>query len=794
MLPAFSTFGDLLKFLRRRARLTQKDLSIAVGYSESHISRLEGNERPPDPATLAALFIPVLRLEKEPELVARMMDLAAAARGETLPGSPPPPAGRETAARTSPTPNNLPIPLTSFIGRAREIAEVTRLFGQHRLVTLSGPGGCGKSRLALRVAEALLPTLPHGVWLVELASLSDPALVLQTIAAIFGVQAARDRGVLTTLNEFLRPRQLLLILDNCEHLIAEVAAVAETLLSDCPHLHILATSRETLNVSGEITFRVPPLRLPSLGWVHSLERVAEAEAVKLFVERARASQPTFALTGQNAAAVVQICSRLDGIPLAIELAAARIRFLQAEQIAARLDDRFSLLTGGSRTALPRHQTLHALVDWSYDLLSEAERAVLARLSVFSGGWTLDAAEAVASDPSLAPVENVLEYLAQLANKSLVIVDRRPGAETRYTMLETIREYAREKLSLAEETALIQQRHLDFFNRLALEARLFGNEKGVWLDRLEAEHNNIRTALARSLETDAAEKGAGMILAIVDFYWFRGFTAEARVWMDKFLATAMPKSPLHALLLQKAGWFARGSGDFTKADKLLKQALEMAREIGDKNRASWALGDLGLSARDQGNSTQALSYFSESLTLARESGEIRAIGVALFNLAESHELAGNPDVSMSLWEQGLQLFREQGDKTHIAWGVEGLAGAAFLSGDFASALEFHIESLKTKVEVMDKLGIAYSLDGLAQVAAAEGEAERAAILWGAADQLRTMMNTPPDPSRRAVYASLIPSARVQLGEELFNSAWAEGQAMTVELGITFALGENQSNLV
>ena len=797
------TFGDLLKYLRRRAQLTQRELAIAVGYSEAHLSRLEKNRRLPDLATLAALFIPALGLEAEPEAASRLLELAAMARGENLPSG-----GKftvtqsvsEEVAETVETieiPSNLPLQLTSFIGRETEIEKIKRLLERQeevRLLTLVGAGGCGKTRLVLQVAEHIVPNYPHGAWFIDLTSITDPKLLPSITASILGIPESHEQETVQSLIDFLRPKKSLVVFDNCEQILTGIAKLIESLLRACPQLQIIATTREVLNIPGEKQFHVMPLPTPPADTILDMQEISEFDSVRLFIERARNVQPGFELTKENAQHVAEICRRLDGIPLAIELAAARVSLLRIQQIESQLKDRFKLLTGGGRT-LPRHQTLRAMIDWSYDLLSDEERMLFRRLSVFAGGWTLDAANAVVADTkSNSPT---LELLARLVDKSFINVQRLPGEEARYTILETLHEYAFDKLETVQETEQIREQHFEYFYDLSQQAKLYGNEKGIWLDRLEAEHENIRAALDWSFNKAEAkhnpeqvEKMIRMVLSILDFYWFRGFTIEGREWMDKFLAIEMPPSPLHALLLQKAGWFARGGGNFKKADLLLHRALEMAKEIGDVNRASWALGDLGLSARDQGDNEQSIQYFTEGLQFAEQSGEKRAMGVCMFNLAESYELIRDLDTASELWEQGLSIFREEDDITHIAWGLEGLAGVAYLKKNFANALNFHLESLKHKVDVMDKLGMAYSFEGLAQVNAALDEPGRAAILWGAGSHLRESMNVPLDPSREDVYISLIPKAREQIGDVPFEEAWKKGAALKLEEAIEFAL-ENSS---
>jgi predicted ATPase/transcriptional regulator with XRE-family HTH domain len=791
-LESFSTFGDLLKYLRRRARLTQRELSIAVKYSEAQISRLEQNQRPPDLAALTALFVPALYIDDEPEIVARLLELGAKARGEELPQD-----GAVTLSRSvqhkvlensrtveEEVRNNLPLQLTSFVGREREIDHLKNLLHNARLVTLTGSGGCGKTRLAIEAARQFAGSYADGIWLIELAPVSDPNLISPILTSGLGISTSHEAEPRRALTRYLRTKQTLLILDNCEQILAGVAHLVAEILQACPQVRILVTSREILNAYGEVQFRLPALSLPEERSSTRLEAL-RSEAVQLFVERAQTVLPHFNLTDQAASAVSEICQLVDGLPLGLELAAAKVSVLSVDQIAARLHDSFQMLSKG-RDAVPHHQTLEATIQWSYDLLSESERVLLQRLAVFSGGWTLEAAETVTCDETLIPREKVLELLSQLVNKSLVVVGWQIESEARYTLLQTIHEFAGRKLHEAGDWTEMRAQHFKYFLSLSQQARLFGKEKGRWLDRLEAEHENLRLALGWSLEAHVPEQGAALILTIVDFYWFRGFSAEAREWMDRFIARAMEPSPLRALLLQKAGWLTRASGDFERANILLERALNLALEIGDKNRAAWALMDLGLSLREQGNHEKEISSIARALTFAQESGENRAIGVSLYNLAESRELTGDLDTSAKLWKQGLDLFRADGDQTHIAWGLEGLAGTAYLAEDYAGALKFHLESLKCKIDVMDKLGIAYSFEGLAQVAATIQAPERAVVLWGAASYLRERMNVPLEPSRENMYTSLLPLTRSQMGEEAFDRAWKKGRAITLQEAIEFAL--------
>ncbi len=794
-LESFSTFGDLLKYLRRRARLTQREVAIAVGYSEAQVSRLEQNQRPPDLAALTALFIPVLYVEDEPEIVARLMELAAAARGEHLPESGVVAFSRSVRKQVLEATrsveenglNNLPLQLTSFVGRQSEIAQLKNLLGKARLITLTGSGGCGKTRLALEAARRLVGSYRDGIWLIELASISDPALVLQTVASTLGMPEVRDALPTLALTKYLRTKQTLLILDNCEQIVAPTAQLAQELLRACPQVQILVTSREILNFIGEVQFRVHPLSVSKEKSSNS-DPFSPSEAVQLFVDRSQAVMPSFVLTDEVLPAVTQICRLADGLPLGIELAAAKITALSVEQIAARLNHSLQMLSGG-RVALPHHRTLEATIQWSYSLLSEAERTLLQRLSVFSGGWTLEAAELVVSDPSLVNTEHVFDLISQLVNKSLIVVEWQRSIEARYSMLETIREYARRQLYKAGEVAKLQKRHFNYFLDLAGKASVIGPQKSMWLDRLEAEQDNFRAALAWALESEPPEqvdKATSLLGLLADYFFYRGFMTEGLEWFDKFLSFDLPPTPGRALGFQKAGFLTRVRGDFDKAVHFLKRSLAISREIGDNARAGWALLDLANAARDMGNAKEVIPCISEALSLFQELADRRGILNSYYLFAGTYMHMREMNQAKFFWEQGLELSREMNDKSFIAWGLEGLADIAFAERRTEQARMLHIESLKYKVEVMDKAGMAYSFEGLAQVASLKEEPEFAAILWGAAEELRILLNMPLDPSRQDFYISLIPKARGQIGDQAFDQAWKKGKAMTLNEAIESAL--------
>ncbi|HXQ33448.1 MAG TPA: adenylate/guanylate cyclase domain-containing protein, partial [Anaerolineales bacterium] len=480
-------------------------------------------------------------------------------------------------------PNNLPVQLTSFIGRENEIVELKHELDEHRLVTLTGSGGTGKTRLSLQVAADLLEKFDHGVWFVELAPLTDSDLIPQTILSTIGVQEQQGKTPLEVLKEYLHEKQTLIVLDNCEHLVSASAEVANKLLNAAPKLKILASSREALGVKGEMSYPVPSLSLPDIKHLPVIEQLSQYEAVRLFIDRALLVAPHFLVDKDNAPHIAQICCRLDGIPLAIELAVARIKMLSVEQISKRLDDRFRLLTGGARTALPRQQTLRALIDWSYDILSENERLLLRRLSVFAGGWTLEAAEEVCSGDSIETYE-VLDLLTQLINKSLVVViaEGSQSGETRYRMLETIRQYAREKLLEVGGNEVVRNRHLAYFVKLVEQAEpeLYRSNQVFCFNKLDDEIDNLRMAMEWALVANIA---TGLQIASIPWrFWnVRGFPGELGDWFKQLLERYITADILHARALTVYSVWHFQRGNYPETIRLAGQSLQMARTLSDR---------------------------------------------------------------------------------------------------------------------------------------------------------------------------------------------------------------------
>ena len=691
-------------------------------------------------------------------------------------------------------PNNLPVQLTSFIGREREKAEVKRLLSTTRFLTLTGSGGAGKTRLALQVAAEGLEGFPDGVWLVELAVLTDPSLVPKAVASALDVPEQPGRMLTETLADSLRGKSVLVILDNCEHLVAACAHLTTALLRACPNLRMLATSREALGVTGETTWRVPSLSLPDPQRLPPLDRFTEYEAVRLFIDRAAASAPQFAVTSSNALAVAQVCHRLDGIPLAIELAAARVKVLAVEQIAARLDDRFRLLTSGSRTALPRHQTLRAAMDWSYDLLSDRERTVLHRLSVFAGGWTLEAVEAICSGNGVEATD-ILDLLTQLVDKSLVVVGTL-GGEARYRLTETVRQYGWDRLLEGGEAVVVRLRHLDWFLGQAEQAdpRLRGPEQGVWLERLEMEHDNFRTALEYSLaDAGRAEVGLRLAGALGQFWLLHGYFAEGRKWLQQALSRphGLPRA-MRAKALNRHGFIATRQGDYDIAQGNHEESLAIYERLGDKRGIAESLDNQGSLAANQGEYERALSLHAKSLAIHRELGDEVAIARVLGEMGHMawHQSANT--LARSLLEESLALMRRRGPKGRLAYVLWSLGLVAHDEHHFAEARALFNEGLTTANEVGDPFNIAFLLEAIAGTAAAEGNQERAARLLGFAEAYRQAKFFPLPRSHRSDYDRPISTIRAALDERAFAAAWAEGRAMTLEQAVEYALNEVQGS--
>jgi non-specific serine/threonine protein kinase len=695
--------------------------------------------------------------------------------------------------------DNLPAHLTSFIGREREIVKVKTLLGTARLLTLTGAGGIGKTRLALEAATSIKADFPQGVWLVELAPMTDPTLVPNAVAAALGVRERPGRPLVRTLAEALRTRHLLLVLDNCEHLVATCAALAETLLQACPELRILATSREPLNVAGEIAWSLPPLTLPVLSGGFSehvdldlRQRLLASEAVRLFVGRAASALPGFELSDRNARTVAELCVRLDGIPLAIELAAARMKVLGIEQIATRLEDRFRLLSVGARTAPPRHQSLRAAIDWSYELLSAPERRLFNRLSVFAGGLTLEAAEAVCSDvESTLDGTIVLDLIARLVDQSLVLAEPSVDGSVRYRLLETLRQYGREQLAAAETNTTAERRHATYFLTLVERAgpELEGPDQGAWLDRLEVEHDNLRVVLERSLETGGPPGEVALRLgaSLWRFWERRGYFSEGRAWLERALDQNQDANPrLRGSALHGAGHLTWRLGLYARARTLHEESLALGRQQEDHAGVARALYGLARVSASQGDYDAAQPRAQESLAIRRNLANGHDAGLSLNVLGEIARYQGDYDRAGRLYEESLALLRESGDKLGIQIALYNLGCVAKYQSQFRRSTALFEESLELSRSLGIRMGIASCLGGLARVAGAQRQHVRAARLFGAAEALCDLIGFPQDVVDRIELERDVAVLRSALAEDALGSAWAEGRGMPINQAIEYGL--------
>jgi predicted ATPase/class 3 adenylate cyclase len=717
-------------------------------------------------------------------------------------------------------PNNLPRQLSSFVGRDAEIVAAEERLAESNLVTLTGTGGVGKTRLALEIGAHLVTRHPDGVWLVELASLTDSELVDDAVATALHIKQRPNTQIIDALVEGIAERELLLILDNCEHLVESVVEMVDQLLRRCPRLHVLATSREALGIPGESLLPVTSMTLPDVdAGPPDLAAIAECDAVRLFVDRARAVAPAFELTTANGAAVAQICRRLDGIPLAVELAAARVRSLPPAQIAARLDDRFRLLTGGSRTALPRHRTLRAAMDWSFDLLTDPERAVLPRLSVFAGSFALEAAEAVVSDDAV-PRDDVLDLLGHLVDRSLLVAED-GGTEARYRMLETIRDYGQERLAESGEAVSRYTRHRDWFAALVEQARpafFSGTVQPEWVARLAADHDNLRAALRWAHEDPTgANVELGMASGLWRFWEVRGDLEEGSAWLERALDRLGGEVSLRrASALTGAGVLAAHRGDYARAVAFHEASLMLHRELGDPLAIATACNNVASVAIERNDFGRARELYAEAIDLTGGAGDRHGAAYTVINLADLTSRMGDEEEADRLFRQSVAMFEALGDQWGAAHAATRLALAARRSGDLESARigfeealaanqragdrhaearvlanlgdvaadggelrqaeELYQRSLAVRSELGDRIGMATVLERLAGVA--EDRPVRAAALIGGAAALREEVGAPLSAAGLARLDQFLAGLHQSIGAAAVQDAVAEGRASPI----------------
>ncbi len=872
-------FGAWLKQCRKALDLTQAELAQRVGCSVRTIEKFETGERRPS-KQLAALLIHHLQIP--PDEHATFMQRARAQ--PALAPSHSAPATQAPAGSAIPSHrHNLPAPPTALVGRKTELVTACALLRRPygRLLTLTGPGGIGKTRLALEVASELLDDFPDGVFFVPLAPLGDPELVLSTVAWTLGIKEQQGESPFDSLKRELRTKQVLLVLDNFEHLLPAAVHVAE-LLAACPDVKVLVTSLEVLHLRGEKELPVPPLTLPDATQMASAEHVYHSEAVHLFVERAQDARLDFVITNENAPAVAEICVRLDGLPLAIELAAARIHLLPPQALLPRLSSRLKLLTGGHRDLPARQQTLRGAIAWSYDLLDAGEQQLFARPAVFVGSRTLEAVEAVCNAEGDLELD-VLDGIASLVDKSLLRQEAAQADEPRFVMLETIHEYAREQLEASGEAEAVRRWHALYFLQLAetAEPHLTGPAQVAWLQRLEAEYDNLRAALQWTLGTEATPaanvKLGGRLAASLGQFWDRqNHPSEGRQWLERALEQDRHHGAVdvavRAALCLWLGQLTERLGDLEAARTHWEKSAALYRQLGDKQGTGRALSLLGNSVwRDTGDAAAGLALVDESLALAREVGD--KWGLAFSHLMMGTWAFGTGDTSSGCkhYEQSLALARESGDKRQIARGLLALGIVAASEGDVARGRAYDEEALVVSREIGDKVwtacalnnlgfqmlqqedvtaaqpfleeavtlirevgnremigtfqhslalavlaqgdsaraaallkdslllfremgskgGFTFCLEGMAEVAVARKQdpvgALRAARLLAAAWALREAIDDRHQPTERSAYVRVVATVRAELDEATWEQAWAEGQSMTIEQAVEYALG-------
>ena len=738
------------------------------------------------------------------------------------------PAGFPPLRTLESRPNNLPMQPTPLVGREREVEDIRgRLLAPEvRLLTLTGPGGTGKTRLALQAAADLLEEFEDGVFFVALAAVTDPTLVASTVAQVLGVRESGDLPLIDGIRDYLSDKRLLLVVDNFEQVLEAAPLVGELL--SAPSLKVLATSRIPLGVYGEHEYAVPPLAIPDPERLPGLEALSHYEAVRLFIERARAAKADFAVTNENAPAVAEICARLDGLPLAIELAAARIKLLPPKAMLGRLGRRLKLLTGGARNLPERQRTLRGAIEWSHTLLEDGEKTLFCRMAVFSSGRTLEAIETVCDAEGDLPID-ALEGVSSLLDKSLLRQEEGPNGEPRFVMLETIHEYAREKLRESGEAEEIRRAHKEYFLTLAEEAEpeLMGSDQVPWMERLEAEHDNMRAALSWSLEVGDAESALRIGGALWRFWNVRGHFSEGRRWLATALSDgeAAPVG-VRARALLGLGYLALRQGDYMRATEDLEASLALYREAEDRRGEAYALCFLGWIALDRNELERAEGLLEESLALGRAVGTARDVSVVLNALAMLGLYRGEYERAATMQEESLSLAREAGDIRSIAIYTTNLGMTAAVTGEYERAETFLQEALEVHREIgaedmiapsinlfgflalsrndLDRAedlcvvalrelreraqlpGIAFALDILAGVAASRGEIRRAARLWGAAAGSREVTGVPWLLEERAMIEPHIEAARSRLDELSWQGEWENGRVMSLDQAVSYAL--------
>lgn len=807
-------FATLLRRSRLAKGLTQEELAERAGLSVRGISDLErGVNRTPYQATIARL---IAALDLSTEEGAALEGTIRRRRG---------PVALEFHGV------KLPIPPTALLGRERDVESVIHLLGWEgrRLVTLTGPGGVGKTRLALQVAATMAPNFADGAVFVQLAAITDPLMVFPLLSTTLGVREQAGQSSGGNLATYLEDREILLLLDNFEQVV-RVAPVLAELLASCPRVKALVTSRVPLHLAGEQAMEVGSLPVPPLDGTYSPQDVRDYPSVALFLERARSIEPEFIITPDNSAAIVEICRRVDGLPLAIELAAARLKVLSPRALLNRLDHRLRVLTGGARDMAERQQTMRNTIAWSYGLLDSNEQSVFRRLSVFSGGCSLEAAEMVCAGEDVQI--DVFEILTSLVDKSLLLVRHEGTDDPRFHMLETIREFAREQLDAGGEAESGPLRHAQHFLTLAEQAEpeLRGKDQAIWLTRLDREHDNLRAALRWSRDSGEIDSGLRLAGALWWFWYTHGYLSEGQRWLEQLLALDTARNQSigrlpRAKALRGAGVLATEQGDYARATMLTEESLELFRQLGDlhaeatvlnilaniakfqpnyvrattlyrdaltvfrqlgdRRSISVILNNLGTLAKEQGNYREALALYEESLAMKRDLGDKRGIAIVLSNIGTMAHAQGDYQRAVAAGKESVAVLRDLGDKD-LAAALDTLARAVLARGDYSQAVSLYSEGLTVSHGAGEKQIVAFCLEGLGRAAGMRGDNDRSARLLGAGSALREAINAPLSPAEQAIDVEYLDTARHIMGESSFARAWNEGTAMTVEDAVAYAL--------
>ncbi len=780
------SFGHWLRLKRKALDLTRERLADQVGCSVATIRKLEAEERRPS-AQIAGRLAEIFKIP--PNEQATFLRFARGDLKSAPPGNDITVPWRVQASRT-----NLPASLTSFIGREQQLKDIHAylLNNEIRLVSLIGPPGIGKTRLSLETARTLFASFSDGVFFVALAPIDDPSLIASAILQALGYQESKNLPAIQQLKDGISSKRILMVVDNCEHLIEEVTSLVSEFLSACPNLKILTTSRESLRLPGEWVYPVPALATPETGLTSVTDTAVNYPALVLFTERARAVRPEFTLNSDNIAAVSAICAKVDGLPLAIELIAARIRSMSPQALLDQIKDQFFLSAESARADSLRHKTLENAIAWSHNLLPEEEKELFIFLSVFTGGWSLEAAERVYAHVDAAS-SGMLDLLTHLVDKSLIRVDQTKSGQTRYDMLDTVRQFASRKLLEGGKSKLARNSHLDFFLKLAEEAdpKLRGPDEMFWFEELDREQANLHAALSWALESRNGEAGLRLAGNLTFFWFVHSHTTEGITFLEKLLAQSQgaPEN-LRALNMRWLGsmLFWKEGGKNGRAASLLEESLAIYRNSGNKAGIAWVLNLQAINAYFRGEYKKAIQLLGESLALRKELGDPWAIAHTLQNYAPIEMDQGDYASAEKHANETLDWFQRAGDDRGVARTLNDLGNLARKKGDYQQAAAILAKSLSKLWQVRDRWSVAFVLENLASLASAQGNYEKAIRLFGAAETLREAIGLPLPASDLRAHEDDLTTIRKHLAGDIVNKLWEEGKELTIEQAVEFAIHE------